>query len=124
MTNKTVLPPKIENQDELPERQRLLSRLKIVENGLRYDKLKNREELSVFLAFNSGETQKFAFNLIGMFLNMNILTENPDGTLELSKTFPYFMQGLRRIITLAEKNEKIMSPFSYFQKKLYGEAKP
>lgn len=117
-----VLPPKIETSEELRYRHETLTQLKTIENGLKYDKLRINENLAVFFASNTGVSILQAQKRIEMFKNMELISVTPDGTLEPTKTLPYFMRYLRRIITLAEKDEKIMSPFSYYQRQFRGEA--
>ncbi len=115
MTKENIISlPTIETSEELQCRKTLYSQLRIIENGLKYENLRNEESLAVFLSANT--IVSYTPKKIDMFKSMGLISTNPDGKLETTKIFPFFMANLKRSITIAEKSEKIMSPFSYSQK--------
>lgn len=117
---KIISLPTIETSEELQCRKALYSQLRIVENGLKYKYLTLTDDLAYFLASNCLLSKIDAPKKIAMFLNMNLISATPDGKLETTKAFPLFMANLKRSITIAEKSEKIMSPFTFYQKQYGG----
>lgn len=103
MAVKTILPHPITNQDDYTRKIKILNLMESVSECLQFGDLKTIDNLAFALAFSTSISQKFSFNEVNMLKNMNLLLINPDGTIEKSKAFPYYLQRLKCIITIAQK---------------------